>query len=345
MAPISNTRVIRAQHIPHGGKFSTENVKVETIEITPELKDGDILIRNIYIALDPFVRYSFTQKYGLDSTLGVPVNGWGIGEVIESKSSAYPVNSFVVGFEIGWEQYTLLSNPRALWIIPDAQNPKLPITEYANTLGANGLTAYATIETYVKFKKDQVVFISSAAGPVGAFFAILAKRQGAYVIGSAGSDEKIEYITKELGVDAGINYKTKDLRAELGALAPKGIDIYFDQVGGETLDIVLENLKDGGQVLAIGNMSLVEPKTSTPFVSKYLNDLGLIIGRNLTINGLSLFNHLYRFPKFWEEYAPLIASGEIKKQKLTVVKGLENSAQAFIDYLEGKYHGKVVIEL
>ncbi|KAF9343983.1 hypothetical protein BGX26_004950 [Mortierella sp. AD094] len=341
MAPITNTRIVRAQYTSLGERFTTANVKTETIQLDTQLNDGEVLIRNLYIAIDPFIRFSFLN-HGGESTLDKTVTGFGVGEVIDSKASAFPVKSLILGHSIGWEQYTRLSNPntQTLWVIPDAHNPKVPLTEYTNALGLNGLTAYAAVETLVKFNKDQVVYVSSAAGPVGAFFAILAKRQGAFVIGSAGSDDKVEYFLKDLGLDSAINYKTKDLRSELDAVAPKGIDIYFDLVGGETFDIALEKLKSHGQVVAIGNFST--PGGKNPYVTK---NLSLIIAKALTINGFNAFPHFHKFPQFWEEYVPLVANGEIKSQKQTVIKGAENAPQAFADYLDGKYHGKVIVEV
>ncbi|KAG0014132.1 hypothetical protein BGZ80_010634 [Entomortierella chlamydospora] len=287
------------------------------------------------------IRYSFSPNSFFDTTIGAPVVGWGIGEVIESKNSAYPVKSVVTGFNLGWEQYTRLNNPQGLWVIPDGHDSKIPITEFANALGSNGLSAYAAIKASVNFKKDQVVYISSAAGPVGSFLALLAKREGVFVIGSTSSDEKVEYLVKDLGLDAAINYKTKDLRTELDAVAPNGIDIYFDLVGAETLDIALEKLKPQGQVIALGALAAHGP----PYESKYLGNLGFIISKSLTVTGFTLFHHLHKMHEFWAEYTPLIANGEIKSQKQTVIKGIENAPQAFMDYLNGKYHGKVIIDI
>ncbi|KAF9168906.1 hypothetical protein BGX21_001165 [Mortierella sp. AD011] len=341
MAPITNTRVVRAQHLAHGEDFSAANFGTDTVELDTQLKEGDILVRNLYAGLDPFIRYSFSPNSFFDTTIGAPVVGWGVGEVIESKNSTYPVKSVVTGFNLGWEQYTRLSNPQGLWVIPDGHDSKVPITEFVNALGSNGLTAYAAIKASVNFKKDQIVYISSAAGPVGSFLALLAKREGVFVIGSTGSDEKVEYLVKDLGLDAAINYKTKDLRTELDTVAPNGIDIYFDLVGAETLDIALEKLKPQGQVIALGALAAHGP----PYESKYLGNLGFIISKSLTITGFTLFHHLHTMHEFWTEYTPLIANGEIKSQKQTVIKGIENAPQAFMDYLNGKYHGKVIIDI
>ncbi|KAF8936628.1 NADP-dependent oxidoreductase [Dissophora ornata] len=342
MAPITNTRVTRAKLISKEESFTSSNFKIETVELDVQLKDGEVLVRNLYLPLDPYTRYSFDdQDPAAIATIGQTINAFGISEVIESKNPAFPVKSIVLGFSVGWEQYTVLTKPQQqALVIPDAHNPKIPLTEYANVLGVNGLTSYAAVETLVQFKKDQPVYISSAAGPVGSFFGILAKRKGAFVIGSAGSDEKVQYLLNDLGFDAAFNYKTKDTRVELDAAAPNGIEIYFDLVGGETLDIALEKLKTKGQVVAIGSISAVGAKT--PYLTK---NLGLIVRKALTINGFTAFHHMDKFPKLWNEFGPLIANGEIKSQKTTIVKGVENAGKAFADYLSGSYHGKVVVEV
>ncbi|KAG0324746.1 hypothetical protein BGZ99_001466 [Dissophora globulifera] len=332
-----NKRVIRAKYIPHGEQFKPSNVRTETSELNVQLKEGEILLRNLYIPLDP---YNGPAPSGA-SSLNKTVVGFGLGEVIESKNSAFPVKSIFLGSSAPWELYTVLNSPQTQGFkVPNSQNPEVPLTEYTNALGINGLTAYAAVETLVKFKKDQPVYVSSAAGPVGSFVGILAKRAGAFVIGSAGSDEKVNYLLNDLGFDAAFNYKTKDSRAEIDAAAPQGIEIFFDLVGGETLDIGLEKLKVNGQVVSIGNISTTTAKT--PYVTKNLN---LIIGKALTVNGFGVFHHLDKFPQLWKEFSPLIASGEIKTQQHTVVKGLENAGQAFADYLDGKFHGKVIVEV
>ncbi|KAG0250600.1 hypothetical protein BG011_008215 [Mortierella polycephala] len=333
MAPINNTRVVRAKYIAKGDSFTNENFKTETVPVDTNLNDGEILLRNLYLGLDP---YQGAQA----STLNKVVAGFGVSEVVVSKNPSFSVSSIVTGLGIGWEQYTRIANPSIMFVIPEARNTKVPLTEYLNALGANGLTAFAAVDTLVKFKKDQVVFVTSAAGPVGAFIAILAKRAGAFVIGSAGSDTKVNYLVQELGLDAAINYKTQDTAAQLSTLAPDGIDIYFDLVGGEVLDIAFEKLKVKGQVVAIGNIAVVNSKT--PYSNKNLH---LIITKALTINGFTAFHHMHRFPDLWREFEPLIARGEIKSQNHTLIEGVKHAGQAFGDYMDGKYHGKVIVQV
>ncbi|KAI8599370.1 hypothetical protein EDD21DRAFT_308098, partial [Dissophora ornata] len=175
---------------------------------------------------------------------------------------------------------------------------------------------------------------------VGTCFAILAKRAGAFIIGSAGTGEKVDYMLNQTGFDAAFNYRTKDARAELVAAAPGGLDVYFDLVSGETLDIALEQLKMNGQVLVVGNVSTTNAKT--PYLTK---NLGMIITKALKLEGFNGFQHIHRFPQMWKELGPLVASGEIKRQKETVIKNLENAPQVYVDYMNGKYVGKIIIDV
>ncbi|GJJ69511.1 hypothetical protein EMPS_01857 [Entomortierella parvispora] len=343
MAPnTKNTHIVRASHLAKGQTFDVSLFKSENVEIDSTLNEGEVLIRSLYLALDPFIRYSFLEDSSASGPLNGPVGGIGIGEVIESKNPAFPVKSVVLGFGFEWAEYSKVTAAKlqAFFVIPNPRNPKIALTEYLNVLGLNGLTSFAAVETLVKFKKDQVVFVSSAAGPVGSFFAILAKRAGAFVIGSAGSDEKIQYLLKDIGIDAAFNYKTQDASVELSKISKDGIDIYFDLVGGEQFDIALEKLKPHGQVVAIGNIS--ESNAKTPYVTK---NLGFIIRKALTINGFTAYHHFDKVPLLWKTIGPLVENGEIPAQKEVVIKGIDNAPQSFVDYLNGKYHGKVYVEV
>ncbi|KAF9900632.1 hypothetical protein BX616_002544 [Lobosporangium transversale] len=284
MPPITNTRIVRIKLIPARGKFTTDLVKTETVELDIQLNDGEILIRNLYLALDPC-------------------------------------------FAVGWEQYSYVTNPKAsgVVIIPDpASNPKIHPAEYLSALGSNELTAYAAAERVIKSEKGQVVYISSAAGSVGGFFVFLAKRAGAFVIASAGSDEKAEYLLKHLGANVALNYKTRDIGIELDAAStPRGgIDVYIDLVGGETLDIVFKKIKPNDHIVAIGAISSVG--TETPYG---YHNFGQIVIKAINIEGFNVLQHLDLYPQLWKEIGPLIASGEFKGQKLTVLKALDNVPQ------------------
>ncbi|GJJ69425.1 hypothetical protein EMPS_01771 [Entomortierella parvispora] len=340
MAPSTNTRVLRAKHIAKDEAFSKDDLKIVHVEFDATLNEGEILVRNLYLSLDPYTRFSF-EKDGdrAAAPLDTVVSGFGVAEVIASKSSAFPVSSIVLGSTIGWEQYSRHSNLQGFFIIPDAHNPKIALANYLNILGMNGLTAFAAVDSLVKFHKDQVVYVPSAAGPVGSFLCFLAKRDGAFVIGSAGSEEKIQYLLRDIGVDYAFNYKTQDSRAELYKAASEGVDIYFDLVGGETLDIAIEKLKSEGQIITIGNIS---QSGAAPYVMKNWSQF---IFKSLRMNGFTVFKHLDKFPRLWKEIGPLVAEGKFKSQQLTIVKGVERTSSVYQDYLDGKYFGKVVIEV
>ncbi|KAG0030631.1 hypothetical protein BGZ82_007339 [Podila clonocystis] len=205
--PINNTRILRAQYASNH-VLTVDNFKQDTVQLDTALQAGEIFVRTLYLSLDPITRLSFNDPHAKVSTLKV-ITGFGLGEMIESKDPDFP-RSAIAG----------------LSVIEDARNPKILVYAYLNVLGITGLTAWAAVDTIVKkFKKDQVVNISSAAGPVGTFFAILAKCEGTFVVGSAGLDDKVQYLLENIGLDAGFNYKTQDARDELAKAAPQGLDI------------------------------------------------------------------------------------------------------------------------
>ncbi|KAF9348970.1 hypothetical protein BGX26_012679 [Mortierella sp. AD094] len=339
MAPILNTRVLKAKLTNGEESLDLSHFRTETVELdTATLLEGEILVRNLYLGLDPYIRFSFETKGGKPRTLDEPISAFGVAEVIDSKNKDFPISSIVLGSNIRWEQYTRFSNPAAgLRIIPDARNPNIALSAYVNALGVNGLTAFASWEAHVKINKGQTVYVSSTAGPIGSMFATLAKRRGCIVIGSAGSDEKVKYLLEDLKLDAAFNYK-KNLAQELHAAAPNGIDLYIDLVGNETLDVALGEMNLFGQVLAIGNISNMQG------ASYVMKNLGDIINKSLVVQGFVVFNYLDKFPQLWKTIGPLLESGEVKSQE-TVIEGVENAPEAFVDYLNSKYFGKVVVQV
>ncbi|KAF9302264.1 hypothetical protein BGZ74_005579 [Mortierella antarctica] len=339
MAPINNTRILRAKYATDH-VLTVDNFKQHTVQLDTTLQAAEILVRTLYLSLDPITRLSFNDPHAKVSTLNQVITGFGLGEVIESKDPDFPRGAIVLGSNLPWESVSRISNKAGLSVIEDARNPKIPMCAYLNVLGVTGLTAWAAVDTIVKkFKKDQVVYISSAAGPVGTFFAILAKCEGAFVVGSAGSDDKMQYLLENIGLDACFNYKTQDARAELAKAAPQGLDIYIDLVGNETLDIALEKIKDNGLVVAVGNFESAAGKAEYVF-----KNMMQIIFKALRVEGFAVFQHLHRYPDFWADVKPRVENGQIKVQD-TIVVGLEKIAEVYVDYMNGKYTGKVIIQV
>ncbi|KAF9431568.1 hypothetical protein BGZ76_000135 [Entomortierella beljakovae] len=344
MAPLTNTRILKSRYTTDDESLDVTHFRTKTVELDVKLLDGEILVRNLYLGLDPYISLSFKSNSGgkIPST-DEPIVAFGVAEVIDSRNSSFPISSIVLGSNIHWEQYTHFSNPAAsLRIIPNARNPDVALSAYVNGLGVNGLTAFAAWKTHVKANKGMTVYISSTAGPVGSMFAALAKRDGCFVIGSAGSHDKVKHLLEGGKVDAAFNYKTKNVANELRAAAPNGIDIYVDLVGGETLDIALGQMRLFGQILAVGNISNMNGKGAGG--SYVMRNLGEIINKSLVVQGFGVFHHLDKFPQLWETIGPLFQSGDIKSHE-TVIEGVENAPEAFVDYMNSKYFGKVVIQV
>ncbi|KAG0028456.1 hypothetical protein BGZ81_004736 [Podila clonocystis] len=203
MDPINNTRILGAQYASNH-VLTVDNFKQDTVQLDTALQAGEILVRTLYLSLDPITRLSFNDPHAKVLTLNQVITGFGLGEVIESKDPDFPRGAIVLGSNLPWESVSrIISNKADLSAIEDARNPKF---------------------------QHQVVDVSSAAGPAGTFFAILAKCEGAFVVGSAGSDDKVQYLLENIGLDAGFNYKTQDARAELAKAAPpQGLDFAVAQ--------------------------------------------------------------------------------------------------------------------
>jgi NADPH-dependent curcumin reductase CurA len=235
----------------------------------------------------------------------------------------------------GWRDY---------FVAPASDLRKLdprvkPITAYLGVLGMTGLTAWVGLKL-AEAKAGDRVFVSGAAGAVGSVAGQLAKQRGCHVIGSAGSAEKVRLLTDELGFDAGFNYKDGNLRERLAALAPDGIDVYFDNVGGDHLEAALANMRTHGRIAACGSISRYNDEVPSPGP----RNLFLIVTRRLTIRGFIVLDWIHEMTAFLTEVAPLVASGKLKAPE-TVVEGLDHAPQAFLDMLRGGNVGKMIVKI
>ncbi|KAF9166672.1 hypothetical protein DFQ27_001283 [Actinomortierella ambigua] len=337
--PATNTRVLRVKNV---AGLHAVNESYFSIEQTPkpEVHDGEILVRSLYIGLDPCP---------LDQAVKEPLRGFGVGEVVETKHTQFQVGDIVSGPSLTWDAYSLQKEPaKTLFIVPNArqlaEQNKVPLSAYLGILGMPGLTAWQSFQLYGDLKAGQTIFVSSAAGGVGQTAVQYAKLKGLKVIGSAGSDDKVEYLKKTLGIDHAINYKTQDVKAEIQRLVPEGLDLYFDVVGQESLDIALETTKRFGRIITIGtvsNMNHDGGSPQTPYVHKNLH---LIYVKELRIHGLSAFNHFGVFPAFWTETQSQFAAGLLQATEV-VEDGLVNVPKTFAKILDGSYRGKVVIKV
>ncbi|KAG0230167.1 hypothetical protein BGW41_002589 [Actinomortierella wolfii] len=344
-ANIDNTRVLRVKNVSSLHSLDESYFKVIQ-DSKPAVQEGEILVRTLYIGLDPFNVIQFLGP--VDQTVELPLQGFAVGEVVETKHSQFKNGDIVFGRSLTWDTYSLQKEPaKDLHVIPNArelaQQNKIPLTAYLGILGMPGLTAWQSLQLYGDLKAGQTIFVSSAAGGVGQTAVQYAKIKGLKVIGSAGSQEKVDYLKNTLGVDHAINYKTQDVRAEIQRLAPQGLDVYFDVVGEESLEIALDTVKKFGRIISIGAVSSMN-RDGSPKQPYAIKNLALVFAKELSIHGLSAFNHRAVYPEFWAETQPQFIQGLLQATE-TVVNGLENVPTTFANILNGRYQGKVIVKV
>lgn len=318
------------------GAPTSENFRLEKVEL-PELSDGQILVQNTFSSVDPYMRgrmndvKSYIEPFQIDE----PLNGTATGIVTESRSSKFNVGDTVRHFA-GWRTHAVLNEDQAEQI----DTTIAPAEAYLGILGQTGLTAYVGLTAVGEMKEDDVVFISGAAGAVGSAAGQIAKHLGAAkVIGSAGSAEKIEYL-KSIGFDEAFNYKDGDVNGQLAKAAPDGIDVYFDNVGGDHLEAAIQNVNTFGRIAMCGAIAQYNDTKPAPGPQ----NLGLSIGKCLTLRGFVVGQYSHLAKEFQEKIAPLVVDGSITYET-TVREGIDNIPDAFLELFEGGNTGKMIVKL
>ncbi|KAG0305129.1 hypothetical protein BGZ97_001228 [Linnemannia gamsii] len=330
---------------PEDYPVAGEHFVLQPTELAPNLEDGDILTRNLYLSLDPYLRGRMDGVEGGYVPcfyLGKPLNGYGMGEVIQSKNAKFPVGSLVFGI-ITWEHFSHI--PPAfnnLIILPAAvRDSKVPLSWYMGALGMTGLTAYGSLKLFANLQSGETIFVSAAMGAVGHLVGQMAKRQGLRVVGSAGSDEKVRILLEELKFDAAFNYKSgKPIVESLREACPEGLDIYYDNVGGEHLEAALELLKRHGRVVVSGMID--DYNRPVPY---HIKNLVLIFQKRIKIEGfLCLDFEKEIWPSFTEDVTKWLMDGDIVCKE-EIIEGLENAPNAFAANMKGKNLGKGVVKI
>ncbi|MGW7662405.1 NADP-dependent oxidoreductase [Streptomyces sp. NPDC054756] len=321
---------------PVGWPKAEDFALVETEVPTP--RDGQVLVRNTYVSVDPYMRgrMSAAKSYADPYELGKVMQGGAVGEVVASKAEGIAVGDHVLHF-FGWREYAALDARHAVKVDPEAA----PLSTYLGVLGMTGLTAYAGLLRTAAFKEGDTVFVSGAAGAVGSQVGQLARLKGASrVIGSAGSDEKVKLLVEEYGFDAAFNYRNGPVREQLRAAAPDGVDVYFDNVGGEHLEAAIGSLNLNGRIAVCGMISVYNDTEPAPGP----RNLARLIQTRGRIEGFLVGDHYDLQPQFVQEVGPWVASGELKYRE-TVVEGIENNLEAFFGVLRGDNIGKMIVKL
>ena len=307
----------------------------------PELTDGQVRVRNLFMSVDPYMRgrMNDTKSYVPPFQLGEPLQGGAIGSVIESRSPDLAEGDLVL-HNLGWRDEAILPARHAQKLADVAGTTGLSPSAYLGVLGMPALTAYVGLLDIAALKPGDVVFVSGAAGAVGSMAGQIAKLKGAArVIGSAGSDEKVSWL-REIGFDAAFNYKAAPVFGQLREAAPEGIDVYFDNVGGDHLEASLAVLNTYGRVAMCGAIAHYNA-TELPAGP---HNLALVIGKRLTLRGFIVSDHQDRTPAMIADVSGWLREGKLFHTE-TVVDGLDQAPSAFINLLRGHNTGKMIVRL
>lgn len=335
---ITDTNEVRLAKLPEG-KVTRDCFEIVKTSLSP-LKDEDALVKNVWMSVDPYMRL-LMQEGSEDSsdTLqpGDVFIGGAIGEVVESKYKGLKTGDFVLS-DCGWREHFICSGDVLAKVDPGL----VPLQTYLGVAGLTGMTAWTGLFKLAQPKPGETVFVTAASGAVGSIVCQLAKSAGCYVAGSAGTDDKVSWLTNTLGIDAAFNYRdVPDIATAMSEVCPNGIDIYFENVGGEQLEAALETMNDFGRITLCGMVAMYDGNyTSTP--RNILN----VIYKCLKVEGYDVTNERYwkDYPRFLEEIAPLMTDNKLF-WKETVYEGIEKAPDALIALLTGDNFGKMLVKL
>jgi NADPH-dependent curcumin reductase CurA len=307
-------------------------------EAIPALESGQVLVENLYLSVDPYMRGRMddVESYMPPFELGRPMDGGAIGVVLASTADGIAVGDYVQ-HGLGWREFAVLDAHLATVVDAEAA----PLSAYLSVLGTTGLTAYAGLLRVAELKEGDTVFVSGAAGAVGSQAGQLARLMGAArVIGSAGSDEKAKLLVEEYGFDAAFNYKRGPVADQLKLAAPDGIDVYFDNVGGDHLEAAIDSFNLHGRAVLCGMIAqynAAEPPSAP-------RNVFLAVGKRLRLHGMLIFDHMDLNEEFIEKTTGWMREKSIRYQE-TVVEGVENAVEAFLGLLRGENTGKMIVKL
>jgi NADPH-dependent curcumin reductase CurA len=339
--PYFNTQVKLASRpvgLPQPANFEIGSITL------PALTDGQVLVENKFISLDPAMRGWMNEgkSYIRPIQIGEVFRAGTAGQVAESHNPAFAVGDYVTG-NLGVQQYAVVGNgaidPTSPEYLLKVDTSIAPLEAYLATLGMPGLTAYFGLLDTGQPKEGETVVVSGAAGAVGSVVGQIAKLKGCRVVGIAGDQAKIDYCVNELGFDACVNYKDGDLYGALRAACPKGIDVYFDNVGGEILDVALAQLRFKARVVICGAISQYNNTTPVKGPSNYL---ALLVNR-ARMEGIVVFDNAANYGAAAREMAGWIQQGKLRSPKVQVEHGIESFLPALLKLFSGENFGKLVL--
>lgn len=323
------------------GAPRADNFKIVQTKI-PTLSTGQILLRTVYLSLDPYMRgrMSDAASYAEPVALGAPMVGAVVARVESSQHPDYQVGDWVVNFS-GWQDYAISDGTNLSKLSPALEHKSLAL----GVLGMPGLTAYMGLLDIGQPQEHETVVVAAASGAVGSLVGQIAKLKGARVIGIAGSQEKCDYVTQTLGFDACINHHDTNLSEQLKAFCPQGIDVYFENVGGLVFDAVLPLLNTCARVPVCGMISNYNRTEQTQGIDRLSLLMSTILIKRIRMQGFIVFNDYgHRVAEFRQNMEQWLSAGKIKFRE-DIIEGLENAPNAFMGLLEGKNFGKLIIKV
>ncbi|MEC5217082.1 NADPH-dependent curcumin reductase CurA [Actimicrobium sp. GrIS 1.19] len=311
------------------GNFRLEDAPV------PSLADGQVLVRNHYLSLDPYMRGRMedAKSYSAPQVIGEVMIGGTVGEVVESKNPKFAVGDKVVGM-LGWAEMGVSDGV----MLRKVDTSHIPLSAYLGAVGMPGMTAWYGLTQIMQPKAGETIVVSAASGAVGSVVGQLAKLRGVRAVGIAGGPEKCAYVVNELGFDACIDYKAGNLIADLAAATPDGIDAIFENVGGEIFDACIARMNPFGRIALCG---MIAGYNGEPMA---LNNVRTFLTMRLSLRGFIVAEHMDLWPEGLKELGTLVATGKLKFRE-SVAQGLASAPEAFIGLLKGKNFGKQLVKL
>jgi NADPH-dependent curcumin reductase CurA len=323
------------------GEASAANFRLVEAPV-PELQDGQVLVRNHFLSLDPYMRgrMNDAKSYAVPQKLGEVMGGGTVGEVVASKHPAYQAGDRVVGMG-GWQQY-FVADASVPGLLRKVDTSRIPLSAYLGAVGMPGVTAWYGLVKICEPKPGQTIVVSAASGAVGSAVGQLAKARGCRAVGSAGGADKCRYVVEELGFDACVDYKAhadpKSLYQALKEATPDGVDGCFENVGGPVLDATLARMNAFGRIALCG---MISGYNGAPIP---IQQPQLLLQSRLRLEGFIVSEHMDVWPEALKELGTLVATGKLKYRE-SVAEGIESAPEAFLGLLKGRNFGKQLVKL
>ena len=323
------------------GEASVANFKLVEAD-TPALKDGEVLVRNHYLSLDPYMRgrMNDAKSYAAPQPLGQVMQGGTVGEVVESRSPKFAAGDKVVGMG-GWQEYAVAAADQP-GMLRKVDTTHVPLSHYLGAVGMPGVTAWYGLVKIIEPKAGQTMVVSAASGAVGSAFGALAKARGCRAVGIAGGPDKCRHVTEELGFDACVDYKqhqdAQSLSKAIKEACPGGIDGYFENVGGMVMDAVMLRMNAFGRIALCG---MIAGYDGQPVPMTYPQ---LLLTNRIRLEGFIVSEHMEVWPEALKELGTLVATGKLRPRE-SVAQGLAAAPEAFLGMLKGRNFGKQLVKL